>query len=468
MAGLVRATLALIVIWLLGALLLAALGLRRRRWPLACSQPGIDFAVGAALLATLWPCAALLGWQVRPWSVLALAAALALPAALRWRGPPEPAEKEHLPPSSPRTAWLGWVVVALLVVCCAAALFRAYTSPMFWDGRYIWGFKAKAMFEDGRLDRETFTNLARYRPTHIDYPLAVPAAEAWMYQCMGGVDERRAQFVGVVYWLGLITLLAGYLRRRMAFPWALGLALLVCQIPVMAYHAAGGGADVPQAFYLLAAGLLLADWAECGRREDFLLAALLFGAGALIKPEGLSLALGGVLLLGLGWWLRRPGVRGRDLACGLALLALPYLPWAVLRAYWAIPSLQLTAIYGRPLAENLDRLAIVLRFALGRVFLVSGWELAWPLVGLGLLSYLLWLRRVPALGLMWAVLAWQFLVYVAVYVLSPYNVAEHLSTSYDRVLLHLMPLAVAAAVTSLASLGRQNDLPPPLDAPPRQ
>ena len=445
MAGLLRAAFALIVIWLLGALLLTAFGLHRRRWPLAYSQPGIDFAVGAALLATLWPCAALLGWQVRPWFALALAAALALPAALRWRKPLAPsAEAEHLPLFGPRTAWLGWVVVALLVVCCAAALLRAYASPMFWDGRYIWGFKAKAMFEDGRLDRQTFTSLARYRPTHIDYPLAIPAAEAWVYQCMGSVDERRAQFVGVLYWLGLIALLASYLRRRMAFPWALGLALLACQIPVVAYHASAGGADVPQAFYVLAAGLLLADWVESGRREDFLLSALLFGAGALIKPEGLSMALGGVFLLGLGWWLRRPGARGRDLACGLALLALPYLPWAILRAYWAIPSLQLTTIYGRPMAENLDRLAIVLRFALGRVFLVSGWELVWPLAGLGSLSYLLWLRRIPALGLLWAAFAWQFLVYVAVYVLSPYNVAEHLSTSYDRVLLHLMPLAVAA------------------------
>ncbi len=468
MAGLARAASALLVIWLLGALLLAALGLRRRRWPLAWSQPGIDFAVGAALLATLWPCAALLGWQVRPWFVLALAAALALPAALRWGRFPEPAESEPRPPSSPHAPWLGWVVVALLVVCCVATLSRAYTSPMFWDGRYIWGFKARAMFADGRLDRETFTNLARYRPTHIDYPLAVPAAEAWVYQCMGGVDERRAQFVGVAYWLGIIALLAGYLRQRMAFPWALGLAVLVCQIPVMAYHAAGGGADVPQAFYFLAAGLLLADWAESGQREDFLLSALLFGAGALIKPEGLSLALGGVLLLGLGWWLRRPGARGRDLAYGLALLALPYLPWAVLRSYWAIPSLQLTTIYGRPLAESLDRLAIVLHFALGRAMLVSGWELVWPLVGLGLLSYLLWLRRTPALTLLWATLAWQFLVYVAVYVLSPYNVAEHLSTSYDRVVLHLMPLAVAAAIASLASLGRQDDPLPPLDALPRQ
>jgi len=55
---------------------------------------------------------------------------------------------------------------------------------------------------------------------------------------------------------------------------------------------------------------------------------------------------------------------------------------------------------------------------------------------------------------MWGILAWQFVVYVAIYVLSPYNVDEHLITSYDRILLHLAPLGVAAGVTSLASAGR--------------
>ena len=125
-----------------------------------------------------------------------------------------------------------------------------------------------------------------------------------------------------------------------------------------------------------------------------------------------------------------------------------------MRAHWAIPSLQLTTMYYRPPLDNLDRLAAVLRFALGRVVLWSAWELVWPLVGLGLLAYLIHLRQVRSLGLMWGILAWQFVVYVAIYVLSPYNVDEHLITSYDRILLHLAPLSVAAGVTSLASAGR--------------
>jgi hypothetical protein len=46
-----------------------------------------------------------------------------------------------------------------------------------------------------------------------------------------------------------------------------------------------------------------------------------------------------------------------------------------MRAHWAIPSLQLTTMYYRPPLDNLDRLAAVLRFALGRVVLWSAWEL---------------------------------------------------------------------------------------------
>ena len=457
MLGLLRAALALSAVWLLGALLLSSLGLRRRRWPLQYAQPAMDFAVGAALLATLWTCAALLAMAMRPHVVWAALLLLAIPAGVRIaRKRPAASERaEEVPPSGSRRNFLSWIALALLVIVCFGLFARAYSTNLFWDGRYIWGFKAKAMFADGRLDRQAFSNLARYRYTHADYPLAVPAAEAWVYQVMGHVDERRAKLVGAVYALGVIALLAGYLRRRMALPWAIGLSLLACQVPVFAYHAASGGADVPQACCFLAAGLMLADWTETGRREDLRMAALMFGAGALVKAEGLSIALGGALLLALGCWWRRREMRRGEIALGFLLVALPYLPWAVLRAVWGIPSLQLTTISARPLTENLERLATVGRRLFEHAISWPRWEAVWLLIALGLLAYLLRRPRERPLAMLWALVAWQLAVYVVIYVVSPYNVAEHLTTSLDRVLLHLVPLATAAAAASLVRTSAQ-------------
>jgi hypothetical protein len=329
--------------------------------------------------------------------------------------------------------WVSGLLILLFALLALGVAANAYATTMFWDGRYIWAFKAKALLAHGGLDRITFTNLARYRYTHLDYPLSLPAAQAWVYQMIGHADERRAKLLGLVFWLGIAALIAAYLRRRMALPWALGLALLASHIPILAYHAGGGAADVQQAFCFLAAGLLLADWAERSRREDSFLAALMFGFGTLVKPEGASMALGGALVFALVWWSRGRHINKRSAVLGPAALLLPHLPWAALRTSWEIPSLQLTHMQLRTWPELCSRLNAIAPALLERFRSWHNWELTWPFVGLG-----------------------QLAAYVAIYASSPYDITWHLNTSLDRVLLHLAPLGLAAAASSLAACG----LPP--------
>ena len=471
MLGLARTAFAIFTIWVLGALLLSALGLRRRRWPLEYAQPAIDFAAGCGLLATLHTLAAPLGWRTAPELVLVVGIALAIPAGhnfLRaaWTGRPQ---VEEVPPSA---SWMPAVSALLIVLFAILALgltAHAYTTTMFWDGRFIWGFKAKALFLDGGIDRDTFTNLARYRYTHLDYPLALPAAQAWVYQIIGHVDERRAKLVGLVFWLGIAALLAAYLRRRMALPWALAIAILACQIPLLAYHASGGAADVQQAFCFLAAALLLADWVERSRREDAMLAALMFGIGTLVKAEGLSMALGGALAFALAWWFRGRRFNKRTAILGPAALVLPYLPWALLRARWGIPSLQLTSMQIRPWPELVARLRTIDRALFHQFGAWQQWELAWIFIGLGLIAYAASAWRHRGLAPLWGLFFWQLAVYIAIYASSPYDITWHLTTSLDRLLLHLAPLGLAAAASSLAACGiPAGPEPAPAETHPRR
>jgi hypothetical protein len=455
MWGLARTALAMLVIWLLGALALSALGLRRRRWPLDYAQPAMDFAVGCGLLATLFTLAALVRWRLAPELVYVLAFALAIPAGLRSLRE-RSTERDEVEEVAPSTKWTPWASALLLLLLAALLLgitANAYTTTMFWDGRYIWAFKARALFADGGLTRETFTDLARYRYTHLDYPLALPAAQAWIYQCLGYVDERRGKLIGIVFWLGIVALLASYLRRRMTLPWALGLSLLACQAPVLVYHAEGGGADVPQAFCFLAAGLLLADWVERGRREDSMLAALMFGIGALAKAEGSSMAIGGAVMFAAAWWVRGRRVNSRSALLGPAALILPSLPWAALRRWWGIPSLQLAAMQLPPWPDLWSRFRATDHAILERFGAWQQWEFTWLFVGLGLLAYAVSAWRHRALAPLWGLVFWQLAVYAAIYTFSPYPIAWHLTTSLDRVLLHLAPLAIAAAGSSLAACG---------------
>jgi hypothetical protein len=451
MIGLGREAAALAVVWLLGALLRSVLGLGRPRPPLHYAQPFLDFAIGAALLSTLWTFSGLLGFHVSPGLVLATAGGLAIVALVRRRVRRQTPTPDQTPS---RCAGLWRATPMLLVVGLALAgvALRTYSEPMYWDGRFIWGFKARALFADGTVSRDAFTNVARYRTSALDHPLTIPALEAWVYQAQGGIDERRAKLVGVVYWLGIVAWVACFLRRRMAWHWALLIALLPAVSEAVAYNAGGGAADVPLAFHMLAAGVLLSEWVERGERQDGIMAALALGTSMLVKPEGVVFALGGLLAFLVAQRVYRKQA-ARQLAPQVLAIVLPVLPWSVLRLVWSIPSLQVAQAHLRSLTGLASRAAAVLVTAGRQEVSWPTWDLTWPFIGLGLLAFLSSGRRPRSLALPWTLLAWQSAAYLVYYVLAPYDVHWILSASLERLLLHLVPLGTALAGASLVQAG---------------
>lgn len=435
-------------VWLLGASLLSLLGLRLRRSPLQYAQPALDFAVGAAVLGSLWVSAALLGQGVSAPLILSVVAVVTAAALLsRSRRRPTPPPSLTLPPGG--RALFTAVIGVILLLAMLGVAFTSLTEPLFWDGRYIWAFKAKAMFLDGRLDRETFSNLARYRYTALDHPLTVPALQAWVFQVLGKVDERYGKMVGLVYWLGIGAILVCYLRRRLSWPWALAFGGLVLHTPILAHYARSGGAEVAMGFHLLAAGVLLAEWQETRRREEAILAALLLGTGALVKPEGMSMLVGGILLFVLLGVRGSPRPRLRDFALVTAASLAPLLPWLALRVAWQIPSPMLTNLHLRPWEELAPRLTTIALEVLRQMANWRRWELSWVVIAVGLALSLCLRTRSGAARVMWWLAGWQLVVDVAVYALNPYDIQWTLEASLDRLMLQLLPLALLAAGLAL-------------------
>ncbi len=457
MVPLIRTCLAFFWVAVIGALWLGALGLRARRPHLRAAQPAIDFAIGGAVLAIAWvivapfewPGPSGVEWRIGQW----LPGLLALPPGVFLLARPFVSRSrkrrrlgERVPPIRPM-AWLLLLVLAAVALGIAA---HAYTTPMYIDGRHIWGSKAKALFLDGMIERETFTNLARYRYTALDHPLALPAVEAWVYQALGEVDERSAKLTGIVYWLGINAVLVCFLRRRMALEFALALALVAVTIPPFIFYAGAGGADVPLAFYFLAAGVLLVEYAESGRAEDGILSGLLFGSAGVMKSEGLTMAIGGGLALIIMWWWRRPRLSRGEIAKVVLAVALPPLPWLGLRMWWSIPSPQLLSLTGQTMDDYFARAISIAGEISSRLTDWKTWEASWLFVGLGLLAWIVARGRPRAFAFLWALLLWQFAVDVAVYMTNPYDINWTLAASLDRLILQLMPLGIAAAACSLA------------------
>lgn len=173
-----------------------------------------------------------------------------------------------------------WALVPALAVGLVAA--RLVAAPIArWDGRSIWLFHARRVWEHGRfLAREAADPDTLF--SHPDYPLGWPSALAFPAGLAGAFDERLAG-LGAALALAFVAALAFRLARE-----ALGAAAAAGLVAALVVHVtratAGGYADGILALTLVTAFLAL----RSGRRAT---GALALAFAALTKVEGLPLGL---------------------------------------------------------------------------------------------------------------------------------------------------------------------------------
>jgi hypothetical protein len=255
----------------------------------------------------------------------------------------------------------------LALVAAAFVLVFLYRSVQAYDQApvanfdefAIWSKKAFALYYLGGLDPSFFAN-ASLNPIHLEYPILLPAFEAFLFRGMGRLD------VGLVHVELLILLVAivwalGWMVARERRNW-LWLPVLVALFvsPFAQVQQLSGLADLTMASFAALGVLAVAQWLERDDRGLLLLGALFLGAAANTKVEGLltaALALGLALVLVL---VGRGG-RGRVLSvvlAGVVVLALA-LPWQI----WvkAHPDIQTFFDYGQALSPSymLPRLNLV-------------------------------------------------------------------------------------------------------------
>lgn len=410
----------------------------RWAWGWLLVQVSISLAAGF-----LWLLGAPLRWALAAPLLLLIAALLGrLTAPHR-----EPATVS----SSPATGD-PWLRAGVLLVGLWAVLSAWSSLDLGWDGMAIWGLKGRTLAAtDGY---PLLHPLAR--SSHPEYPLHLPLLAAVIAQWAGGWQDRLLPLLTAFDVTALGLLLCHALEQRRAGRWArrcLVIALLVS--PILWRELTLGKADLNVALCVAAALVGLEAWLRGSRVADLRLAAVAVGLGAWSKQEGMAY---GVLFCLLACLLT-PRHRYRRLPSALALaLAIP-LPWHICR--W------LLGIATEPFAvgETMhQRAPIILRTMLATLARPDLWGLLWWLA----LPAALWLTAV------WGWQRWRgeeagpgverhlvlsalFLLgglgfIVTAYLTSPYNVAWHLHTSLDRLLLQLLPTTVLVAHGALQRL----------------
>jgi hypothetical protein len=243
-----------------------------------------------------------------------------------------PAREEHLRRVRSLTGEqiaLG-VIFVLFLVLAVVGLYAVSNRPIGageYDAWNLWARKANLMFLGSHLPAAI---LQSPKEGYIQsyYPLLLPLLDASHFRAMGVLDDRS---VHVVEWLLLVAwVFAGaYLVRRagrvtFAIAPLCGIAVLLIPTVVTAY------ADVPSALFTSLAVLALGLWLQHRRREDLIIATVLFVGAANVKNEGaVGTAAALVAAAGVLWFTRERGaLRELAVAAG-AIVFVGMAPWRI-------------------------------------------------------------------------------------------------------------------------------------------
>jgi hypothetical protein len=342
-----------------------------------------------------------------------------------------------------------WIVRAAFGATAAVALAAVIAAALAvphgdWDAWAIWNQHARFLFRGG----EQWRAMLEIDWSHPEYPLLLPASVARVWAYAGRETTMAPAMIGIVFGVASVTFVMTALdlgRRRawIAGALLLGASTFLVQVPSQC-------ADIPLACFIVAT-LAVA----CGPtglltgRESPHVAALVAGAtsamAAWTKDEGLVFAL--LMLLFVAAVAARRGAR-RQLLWWMAggAPALITIVWFKLTLAPSSPLFegQALGIYADRLFD-LDR-HVVVATSMAQHMVRWGAPFAVAIVPcVGLTA--IWLAIANggvAMRLTLAAVGLMFVTYYIVYLTTPFDLAWHISTSFDRLLAQLWPSLVLA------------------------
>jgi hypothetical protein len=313
-----------------------------------------------------------------------------------------------------------------LIPLLGYALYATLAPPPEFDYLADWGLKARAFFDIRGIDWQLLGR-AIPRDTHPDYPLLLPLTYDVIAVLRNGWNDAYLGIVHVVFAAALLLVIhreaLDETRSRIAA------AFITFALVPLAATPWIGMAEGPFIAYATAALLLI-------RRGDVTLGSVLLGLAASTKNEGLTLIVAvaiGLLCAG----------RKRDVIRLWPAVAIP-LPWLIVRSLHNLPTDIVTG-------SVIDRVSAHLRDPRPLIAALSSVSLGKPLFWIALAAGIVIVARalVTRERFVLVALLIQFGCYVGAYVASPYDIAWHVTYSWERLVAHLTPALTYVVLVTL-------------------
>jgi len=415
----------------------------------ALAALGLAYLTGAAIVPLLLSILLVLGIPFRLVTFLLVVAACI--------GVGVPRMRLAMANSSPDTqgfrwnAWRSWpaetwIVIAFVVVIAAYSVIgflSALVAPLSaWDAWSIWARKAEMLTVHSTLIHGFFASPTFTYP-HPDYPLQYPIWEALHFRAAGAFDThillRHVWLMVVAFTWSSAYLLHRYVRAAVWAP----LLVLVAVTPGVWQQLLTGYADIPLAFVACTGVISVGLWLDRQEVGLLVLAAIMLGAAANTKNEGLMAAIAVLLVAGAIVLVCRMNMRAFVFAAAGVVAAL--LPWRIWIAVHGIEG-DMPVFRGfQPgyLLGRLDRVQPAFEAINAQLANQERWLYLLPLAALVVVVSLASGigRRAAAFYLGAFLLIWMAFVWS--YWISPHNLTWHLATSVDRIV--SIPMFICAA-----------------------
>jgi len=338
-----------------------------------------------------------------------------------------------------------WVILAgfatLLLASAVGFFLLTVTRPYgTFDAYAIWNLKARFMFLDPQHWQNAFSSALNWK-THPDYPLLIPLNVLRLWEQIGLEVPRAGSVIAATYVFGLVGLFfaAFYHLRDLGQAALAGIFLLAT--PSVLNIGTAQNADLPLAYYMLAAALLLYLAVLRPYRGYLLLCGLMAGLTSWTKNEGLIFMVI-LVLLAFVVWFRNP----RNLVWLAIGMALPLVNVLIFKLNYAPPNDLIASQSMAALASKLFDLtryrSILISFSLN-LLSVGGWKL--PILLIFTVIVLILRRQFsPHEKEAYRVFCYLVLIttmsYCGIYLITPHPLEWHLHYSFERLVLQVFPM----------------------------
>lgn len=335
------------------------------------------------------------------------------------------------------------MVVLVLLFMFGIVTVQALMMPLYDVDAYgLWGLKAKALYHEGLPADGLFYQLP-LSYSHLNYPLLVPFLVSGVYASIGYDHDLIGKIIYPFFYLALTCFMYSSLRWKTARKPALLLTLLFMTLPTIIRWNSAGIADVPLTLFYAGSVHYLVKYLAEARREDLILSILMTVFCAFVKNEGIAIAAINIGVFGVFYIFYPFTVRKLKIAiiygAGIAILMIPWFFWArgVPHTHENYP-LRLLYFFS---VENLARIQEILKLFVGHLTNYLRWGILWLILPIAALINLKIFKMRFVLA-MWALLTGQILIYIFVFIISPWTPEFLAEMALERILMHTTPAVI--------------------------